>query len=464
MNRMINVLRESLSLKIFLGIMVALTMVSLLIFGSMSLFVPQTFEKEKSAQFITNFNKLASQLETIPIAELESHVTAFAAENLASVSVLDKDNNSISEVSYMTYSGDSVNNNNMVTGTLEFQNSGEIYTINAMITASSANQLSGIFIKIFPAMLCIILIVSIVVALLYSRILAKPIVNISVISKKMATLDLTWRCDIRRTDEIGDLANNLNQMATSLNSTLLELQSANEKLQEDIAWERQQEKQRQDFFAAVSHELKTPVAVLKGELEGMIYNVGKYKDRDAYLQEAFETTELIESSVKEIMSLVKMHVEDVKPHKEKINLHNLVKDACKVYGEMIKQKEIVLQYDMDDSITYYGDYINLKKALSNIIGNAVNHSPPNANIHISLTLDINKAVLIIENSNTHIHDVEMKRLFEPFYRIDKSRSRYTGGSGLGLYITKNILDMHKLQYTLSNTENGVAFSILFDII
>lgn len=464
MNKVILRLKKSLSTKIFLGIMTTLTIVSLLIFGSMSVFVPQAFEKEKSSQFISDFNELAEQLETIPLEELEPYITAFAVENLASVSILDKDNNSISEVSYMDYSDDSLKNSNQVTGTLEFQNNGEIYTINAIITSSSTSQISGIFIKIFPYMLCIILITSIIVSLIYSRILAKPIVDISLISKKITTLDLTWRCDIKRSDEIGDLANNLNQMATSLGSTLSQLQIANEKLQEDIEWERQQEKQRQDFFAAVSHELKTPVAVLKGELEGMIYNIGKFKDRDTYLQEALETTGLIETSVKEIMSLVKIHMGDVKPNKEKINLQNLVLDCYKVYSAIASQKGITLQQDLDATIVCYGDYLNLKKAISNVIGNAVHHSPQGATIYISLKSDTNKAMLRIENSDTHIPLEETNRLFEPFYRIDKSRSRYTGGSGLGLYITKTILDMHRLEYTLVNTTNGVAFSILFDTI
>lgn len=463
MGKLISRIKNSLSTKIFLGVMSILITVCLLIFGSLRILMPKAFESEQSAQFSTNLHKLANQLETIDIEDLESYITSFAIENRANVTVYDENETAVSSVNIAeaTDGSPEKKSNNNVVGTVTFQNEGRAYSLSADIAVSTAEQLTGTFMQVFPYILIIIIVISALSAFLYSRILAKPIVDISRISKKMTALDMTWRCDIKRSDEIGVLADNLNRMAASLDNALTELRTTNEKLQEDIEWERRQEKQRKDFFAAISHELKTPVAVLKGELEGMICNVGKFKDRDTYLQEAFETAESIEKLVREIMSLAKVNMEEMKLHKQDIPLNDIVADCLKIHEDLAAAKQIAIQQDFEDGILCRADYMNLKKAVSNIIGNAVHHSPEKASIEIIIRKSGGKGILSVENSGVHVRQEETLRVFEPFYRIDKSRSRHTGGSGLGLYIAKTILDMHGFGYSLENTEKGVKFTIAF---
>lgn len=465
MVKFIHKIKNSLSTKIFLGVLFTLTFICLLIFGSMRVFMPKILQSEQNTAFTKNLYKLASDLETIPKEEIQLYINSFALENQANVDIYDEKNNVVFSTNLATVddTNTSSNSNQETTIRLNFQNNGQTLFLNTSLTTNNADKLIGTFGKIFPYTLIAIIILSLLVAWLYTNILAKPIVNISNISKKMATLDLTWRCNIKRSDEIGVLAKNMNQMAYNLNNTLYELKTANEKLQEDIAWEKRQEKQRKDFFAAISHELKTPVAILKGELEGMICNIGKFKDRDTYLQEAYETTESIEKLVKEIMSLVKINIEEMKPNKEKIVLNQMITECCKTYEDITLNKNISIEKDIDPSITCYADYNNFKKAISNILGNAVYHSPEESFIKISLKRRNNKGVLNIENSGAHIDEEEMKRIFEPFYRVDKSRSRHTGGSGLGMYITKNILEMHNFEYTFKNTNSGVSFRIIFPL-
>ena len=133
-----------------------------------------------------------------------------------------------------------------------------------------------------PLIAAVILLISIIGAVICSRYYSKPLVGISNVAKRMTTLDMTWKCDVRRKDEIGVLSSSLNEMSQQLSNALDSLQAANEQLQQDIEREREQEKQRVDFFTSVSHELKTPIAIIKGQLEGMIHQVGPYKDRDTY--------------------------------------------------------------------------------------------------------------------------------------------------------------------------------------
>ena len=110
--------------------------------------------------------------------------------------------------------------------------------------------------------------------------LVRPVLEISRISKRMAHLDMTWDCKVNRTDELGVLANSLNTMAKRLDTAMKELESANEQLKDDMEHITELSRQRRDFFAAASHELKTPITILKGQIESMILGIGKYKDTE----------------------------------------------------------------------------------------------------------------------------------------------------------------------------------------
>ena len=267
---------------------------------------------------------------------------------------------------------------------------------------------------------------------------------------------MTWRCNTKRTDEIGVLSNSLNTMAEQLDSTLNELTIANQKLQEDIEKEQERKKLQIDFFRAVSHELKTPITILKGELEGMLYQVGDYKNRDIYLQKSLITVDDMDTLVKEILSISKINDSDFALTISKMNIGQLVRQCGRKWQSIAEIKEQQFKTDIDDYI-YNGDINLMQKAISNIIGNAVNHSPQKAFISITLK----NGILNVINSGVSISDVDIKQIFEPFYRIENSHNRKTGGSGLGLYIVKNILEQHKLKYKIKNTEKVICFTIDF---
>lgn len=257
---------------------------------------------------------------------------------------------------------------------------------------------------------------------------------------------MTWRCDASRTDEVGTLALNLNTMAAHLDSTLKELSTANEKLQADIEQERRQENLRVDFFRAVSHELKTPITVLKGELEGMIYQMGEYKDRDSHLRQSLWTVNDMELLVKEILSASRRAGNDFSLTLSDIDLSQLVRECCHKWQGAAEDREQNFQSEIEACCICRGDAALLQKAVSNIIGNAVTHSPAQAEISVKLTGN----TLQVRNSGVSIDSVDLEKIFEPFYRVDHSHSRDTGGSGLGLYIVKTILERHSLKYRMEN--------------
>lgn len=417
--------------------------------------MPKAFSSEQSEQFTVNLHALANQLETINIDDIGSYITDFALNNQSGITVYDSDDNELDQVNFSK--DEASKGDQVVSGTISFQNNGNAYSLVAIIPSNSVEQLLGTFKHVFPYMIAIILFLSALAALLYSRIIARPIVNISNISKKMTALDMTWRCNIARSDEIGVLAFNLNTMAEKLTCTLEELQLANEKLQEDIERERQQEKQRIDFFRAVSHELKTPITILKGELEGVIYGVGQYKNRDTYLRDCIKTVIDMENMVKEILSASRMADADFSISVTEVNVGQAIKDCWRKLQGMAEDKMMSFNSEIETSFLYYGDEDMLKKAFSNILVNAITYSPVGASIMISLK----DGVFCVENTGIYIEQEEIKHIYQPFYRIDKSHNRNTGGSGLGLYIVKTIFDGHGLSYEISNSDKGVQFTVVF---
>ena len=454
-------MKNSLSRKIFLGIASILMAVSLLMFGMLRLVMPMTYERELNAQFMRNMQQLATELGETPKSEWEHLLFIFAVENNVSmVSVIDENDPAYTLNVGITLYGDEESqwDDSMGFG-FSFEHDGNMYSLisYATITTSAVADMARTFPQVFPYVLVMILLVSAFTAFFYARFLARPILNISHISKKMASLDMSWQCDTSRHDEIGILATNLNEMSAKLNDTLQKLQHANDQLQDDIEKERAHERRRRDFFAAISHELKTPITILKGELDGMILNVGKFKDRDKYLQEAYQTSESIEKLVREILTLAKLDQINLKL--ASVDLSSMVHTVSHTYENVAEEKQIQIDHTHEEGVIVWADQIRLQTVISNVMGNAIKHSPNGSTVKIDLT----NQSLSIENSDVQIEDSELSKVWEAFYRTDKSRNRDTGGSGLGLYIVKTILDLHDFSYQIKNTEKGVKFTMAFPV-
>ena len=273
----------------------------------------------------------------------------------------------------------------------------------------------------------------------------------------MAQLDFQWESGEKRRDEIGILALSLNEMSRRLGNALESLQKANQQLKEEIEKEREQEKQRIDFFTSVSHELKTPIAVMKGELEGMIYQVGEYRDRNVYLRHCLKTAGDMEKIVKEILLAARMGGSDFQLAAADLDLSEMLRKSCYGIRGRLEDKQMELRLDIEEEFHYRGDGRLLEKVFSNVLGNAAVYSPPGAIITVSLR----EGRLTVENTGVHIAEEDLKRVFTPFYRAEKSRSRNSGGSGLGLYITKTILEHHGVFFRLENSVKGVRFTAVF---
>lgn len=330
------------------------------------------------------------------------------------------------------------------------------YTLFVFGNPQPVDTLVQAFIQIFPLLFAVTVAAALLTALLFSCAVTKPIIKTGEIAEEMSELKFQRRCDEKRTDELGRLQKSLNTLARNLSSALGELQEANIKLREDIEKEREAEKRQLEFFSAVSHELKTPLTVVKGQLEGMLLGVGEYKDHKKYLSRSLAAINTLQEDVQHILTISRLERSENIEFKE-FDMGKVIREYLTVTEDLRVSKGLRLEAEIDKELTVRGDSRLLSMAVGNLIDNAIFYSPENNCIFISARGGENFS-FVIENTGVHISEEALPKIFEAFYREEKSRSRQTGGSGLGLYITEKILERHGSFCTAVNTEKGVRFS------
>ena len=227
-----------------------------------------------------------------------------------------------------------------------------------------------------------------------------------------------------------------------------------------IESERMQEAKRKEFIATISHELNSPITIISGQLEGMIYNIGKYKDRDTYLKKSYESTQELKTLVEEMIQVSKYEILERPSQTKEIDLLELINRLLKRQTYLIEEKEITVNVYGEENFTIEVDEERITKAISNIINNGIKYSPNNSELNIRL-LNKDKKILEIQNTGTTIDEKLKDKIFKPFFRVEKSRNRKTGGSGLGLYIVSQVLKEYNFKYNIKNRKDSVVFTIEF---
>lgn len=341
---------------------------------------------------------------------------------------------------------------------LSFADDPAAFTLHIAGSAGQITQLRHTFLQVLPLLLFLILLAALSLSLLYARMITKPVLRISRAAQKMSELQWEWSLKESRHDELGVLEKSLNTLSRKLAATISGLQSANRKLSEDIEHEKALEQARLEFFSAVSHELKTPVTVIKGQLEGMLLSIGVYKNRDKYLARALEITATLETMVQELLTISRLETTDAPFQAGYIDCTSAIRSYLSETEDWIAQKQLQISCEAPPAAYVYGNKLLIEKVFSNLIGNAVKYSPDRAEIRISLCENSGRLAFSVENTGVHIPENCLPRLFDAFYRTDPSRNRKTGGSGLGLYIVQKILERHGSRCLVENTCRGVRFS------
>lgn len=285
----------------------------------------------------------------------------------------------------------------------------------------------------------------------YSKRFSKPLQEMNEQVNALANLEFLEPLEVRSTDEVG-------QLTESINKVSLSLEEAIGKLRNDIEYEQYKDKKRRELIASLSHELKTPITTLRAVIEGMKDNVGKYSNHDLYLKESLEYLLYMETLSKDLIDAINFESKTIDA--EECSLKGMFDRSCRFTNKLIEDKEQVLIEELED-LTVYANREMIVRVFINLVTNASKYSMNGEKIIVSSQTKNNVCKVSVLNTGAHIEEDNLVHLFDPFYRVEKSRNKDTGGSGLGLFIIKTILDGHGSTYNIKNTSEGVLFT--FDL-
>lgn len=313
----------------------------------------------------------------------------------------------------------------------------------------------------------ITLIVGGIIVTYISKRFTKPISELSTIANKMSNLDFSQKYRIKDNgDEIDNLGKSINTMSDKLEDTITELRKNNSELEKDIEKKSKIDEMRKQFISDVSHELKTPIALIQGYSEGLIENVNTDEEnRRFYSEVILDEANKMDKMVKELLELNKLEYGGKIFNNTSFDIVNLIKDNLRKYTVMLEEDNIEVEFKQKDPIYVYADENFIEKVLNNYLSNAIKNVLEVENkkyIEIKIKkLKEEKIRIYVFNTGKNISNENINKIWNRFYKEDSSRNRQKGGTGIGLSLVKAIMENYKNDYGVKNKNNGVEF--FFDI-
>ncbi len=305
-----------------------------------------------------------------------------------------------------------------------------------------------------------VLVIGVIAVFIFSAYISKPIKQLAHISERMAELDFDVRYTGKDKGEVGLLGQSMNNMSAKLEDNISRLKSANLELKRDIDKKEQIEKMRTDFLSNVSHELKTPIALIQGYAEGLKDGIADDKEsRDFYLDVITDEANKMSVMVKRLLTLNQLEFGDDELVMERFNINDLLQSVVNANSLRAKQNDIKIIYESSDiNIDVWGDEYKIEEVVTNYITNAINHCANEKEIRVKLERPDDKNVRVsVFNTGNPIPAEDIDRIWEKFYKVDKARTREYGGNGIGLSIVKAIMTSMGKGYGARNVSNGVEF-------
>ena len=317
---------------------------------------------------------------------------------------------------------------------------------------------------------CITIIVSGIIASVISKKFTDPILELNGITNKMAKLDFSQKYRIKDTDdEINELGKNINTMSNKLETVINQLRDNNIELEKDIEEKSKIDEMRKQFISDVSHELKTPIALIQGYAEGLVENVTTDDEsRKFYAEVILDESNKMDKLVKQLLELMKLEYGKREFNNEKFDLRELVNEVIRKCDVMIKEKGIKVNLNVKEPIYVFVDEFYIDQVVTNYFTNAIKHAEEvngrkEINIYIEKIKDKKKIRLYVYNTGENIKEEDLERIWKRFYKVDSSRNREDGGTGIGLALVKAIMNNYQNEYGVHNKEDGVEFYFDLDI-
>ena len=319
---------------------------------------------------------------------------------------------------------------------------------------SSSGEFTSVFLLAVGAF-CLAL--SLVVAYFLSRRFTRPVLEIRDVAEHMADLDFSSRYCGPVEDEIGELGISINRLSGHLEKTISALRETNLQLEEEIDKARRLDEMRRNLLINVSHELKTPLALIQGYAEGLRLNLNSdAESRDFYCSVIEDETRHMTRMVSELLSVSRIEAGTTAPQPESFSLDEMLDDLLVRLQAAASERNLKIDC-RPTGATLFADRDMISQVLTNYLSNAIDHTPEGGRIAVFGEKQADKELLTVYNEGSHIPEQEIPKIWQSFYKLDQARTRAFGGTGIGLSIVKAVLEAHKCQYGVRNTRDGVEF-------
>ena len=474
---------------VFVGLILFMIVVFMIVNGS---FLEKYYISNKKSEFIKAYTMVQEGVEngTISSETPEKDLGRLTEKNNISIAVIDSEYNvvytNVREKQMMVVqlfgylydknhqevlektdsydickSVDPQNNTEYLTMWGNFDN-GDIFIMRSPLESiRSAVTIFNRFIGVVGG--CVIL-VSVLLAWYFSKRITEPIKELATLSQKMADLDFDAKYTSGGSNEIGVLGENFNRMSERLEQTISNLKEANYKLQKDIEQKEKRENMRSEFLGNVSHELKTPIALIQGYAEGLKEGVNDDPEsREFYCEVIMDEAGKMNRMVKNLLALNQLEFGEDDVQFERFDITSLISGVLQSLDILIEQKEAQVIFRHKNPIYVWADEFKVEQVVRNYVNNALNHVDGEKVIEIKITQENDMAKITVFNTGTPIPEEDLPHIWEKFYKVDKARTREYGGNGIGLSIVKAIMDSFGKGYGAINHTNGVEFWFELDM-
>ncbi|PFD41613.1 two-component sensor histidine kinase [Bacillus cereus] len=326
--------------------------------------------------------------------------------------------------------------------------SGAITYIFSMTSLQPVDEAVQMIQEYYVYIIMFVLLLIFIASFYYSKKIARPLLQINKTTQKIANLDFSERVPVMSKDEIGDLSQNINLLSNTLHSHI-------EQLQRDIEKEKQLEHTRKEFISGVSHELKTPLSIMKSCISILKDGVASHK-KGYYFKAMEKEVDKMDMLIVDMLELAKFESGTYKMQMDVFYIDQAIQHICEQLSMEITKKQLHVHTHLS-AIEVIANYHRIEQVITNFITNAIRYTPEKENIIISTIDEPSRIKVCIENKGAHIEEDQLDKIWDRFYRVDTARQRSQGGTGLGLAISKNILELHGAEYGVHNTVDGVLF-------
>lgn len=427
--------------KMFLQIFTALVLTALFIHFMVFLIFPKTYLEDRKQEINKKANEISKTLTNKDIGYVTQSLDFYSNNNDIKAYVKNKNNDNELQIKEIIDFDKKSENNSLIIEERDITiNTGKEISLQFVSTADMKKDAKNLSLRFLPFSLLISMFFSAIISLIYAKLINNNIQEIKHITDKMMNRDKNALLVVDSTNEIGQLKVQINDLYTTLLHCIDDLESKNEEI-------IKLEKLKYDFFRGASHELKTPVASLKIILENMKYNIGKYKNRDLYIDESLKIIDGLSHSISQILTL--SSIENLKNDEENVVILPILNDIINKQEVIANQKHITIKNQITDEKILIGKSA-LKIILSNVIGNAVKY----ADEYGTITIKSDGEWFEVINTCEKASELDTTKVFDVNCDLNKENS-----NGLGLYIVGNLLNNYKIDAIIETQEEKVTFKI-----